>query len=149
MIHLSLGLTFSLRIIPFLIVDDPLCGSQWAVKGIGMREQWHSHDHCFGEKWNSKMNVQSLIKKDQAMIVNNCSFCCGRESPPSFATAARDLPQAFCLLVRGEVERLMNNSKMLFASISATLVPGIKAKTKFPFRVAYVSLFLIQYRGIF
>lgn len=56
--------------------------------------------HAIGEKLSRKIDVQRLIKKDQVMIVNNFPFCCGRESPPKFATTARDLPQAFCLLVR-------------------------------------------------
>lgn len=102
--------------------------------------------HAIGEKLSCKTDVQSLIKKDRVMVVNNCSFCCGRESPPNFATAARDLPQAFCLLVRGEVEWLMTDSNKVFTSISATPFPGIKTKTKFAFRVIYLSLALFQCR---
>lgn len=102
--------------------------------------------HAIGKKLSCKIDIQRVIKKDQVMIANNCSLCCGRESPPNFATAARDLPQAFCLLVRGEVERLMTNSNKAFTSSSATPFPGIKAKTKFAFRVIYFSLALFQCR---
>lgn len=105
--------------------------------------------HAIGEKLSCKIDVQRLIKKDQVMIVNIGSFCCGRKSSSNFATPARDLPQAFCLLVRGEVERLMTNSNNVFTSISATPFPGIKAKTKFAFRVIYFTLGLFQCRVFF
>jgi len=105
--------------------------------------------HAVGEKLSCKIDVQRLIKKDQVMVANNCAFCCGRESPPDFATAARDLPQAFCLLVRREVERLMTNSNKVFTSISTTPFPGIKAKLKFAFRVIYFSLALFQHSFFF
>lgn len=65
------------------------------------------------------------------MKENNHSFCCGRESPPSFAIAARDLPWARCLLVREEVEKKrMTNSYKVFTSIAANAFLGTKAKPK-------------------
>lgn len=65
-----------------------------AFRRMDKRERTAALLHAIGEKMSCKIDV----------IENNHSFCCGRESPPSFSIAARDLPRALCL-VRGEVEK--------------------------------------------
>lgn len=82
-----------------------LCMSDWvSFRGMDRRERTAGLLLAIGEKMSCEIHVQGQLKKDQAVIENNHSFCCGRESPPSLAIAARDLPRAPCL-VRGEVEK--------------------------------------------